>query len=127
MANTGIKRAAFRCLFIAFLQEVVSIVVGFAVGGVIASGGVMLLCHHLRCGFTVVVVPRGDAFFHHAVGGVQPPYGFRFTIKQPRRMAKRQRQPALIAALVVVKLDNLDFQPGVGGEAEPDTHFRQQA
>ncbi|GCL98647.1 hypothetical protein ExPCM15_02698 [Escherichia coli] len=101
--------------------------VGFAVGGVIAPGGVMLLCHHLRCGGAVVVVPRGDVFLHHAVCRVQPPYGFRFTIKQPRRMAKRQRQPALIAALVVVKFDNFDFQPGVGGEAEPDTHFRQQA
>ena len=77
MADTGIKRAAFRCLFIAFLQEVVSIVVGFAVGGVIAPGGVMLLCHHLRRGFTVVVVPRGDVFLHHAVCGVQPPHRFR--------------------------------------------------
>ena len=83
MADTGIKRAAFRCLFIAFLQEVVSVVVGFAVGGVIAPGGVMLLCHHLCCGGAVVVVPSGDAFFHHAVRGIQPPYRFRFTIKQP--------------------------------------------
>ncbi|GDO57364.1 Uncharacterised protein [Escherichia coli] len=77
MADTGVKRAAFRCLVIAFLQEVVSIVVGFAVGGVIAPGGVMLLCHHLRCGGAVVVVPRGDAFFHHPVRGVQSPYRFR--------------------------------------------------
>ncbi|GCM29300.1 hypothetical protein ExPUPEC79_02688 [Escherichia coli] len=123
MTDTGIKRAAFRCLFIALLQEVVGIVVGFAVSGVIAPGGVMLACGHFRRGFTVVVVPRGDTFFHHAVRGVQPPYGFRFTIKQPRRMAKRQRQPALVAALVVVKFDNFDFQPGVGGKAEPDTHL----
>ncbi|GCV09102.1 hypothetical protein HmCmsJML025_02284 [Escherichia coli] len=83
MADTGIKRAAFRCLLVAFLQEVVSVVVGFAIGGVIAPGGVMLLCHHLCCGGAVVVVPRGDVFLHHAVCRVQPPYGFRFTIKQP--------------------------------------------
>ena len=36
-------------------------------------------------------------------------------------MAKWQRQSALIAALVVVKFDNFDFQPGVGGKAGPDT------
>ncbi|GDF32979.1 hypothetical protein HmCmsJML276_00868 [Escherichia coli] len=80
MADTGIKRAAFRSLFIAFLQEVVSIVVGFAVGGVIATGGVMLLCHHLCCGGAVVVVPRGDVVLHLAECRVQPPYGFRFTL-----------------------------------------------
>ncbi|GDU51153.1 hypothetical protein ExPUPEC61_02138 [Escherichia coli] len=83
MTDTGVKRAAFRYLFIAFLQEVVGIVIGFAVGGFIAPGGVMLACGHFRRGFTVVVVPRGDAFFHHAVCGVQPPYGFRGAVVQP--------------------------------------------
>ncbi len=44
-------------------------------------------------------------------------YGYRFTIKQPSRMQKRQRQHALISALVVVQFDYFDFLPGVGGVA----------
>ncbi len=126
VADTRIECTTLRRRFVTRFQKIVSVMIGFTVGGVIPACYVKLACCHLRHRFTVVVIPRRDGPRYHAVGRVQIPHCFGSAVAHPRRVTQRQRQAALIATLVVVKLDNPDFQSGVGTEPEPDTHLRQQ-
>ncbi len=77
----------------------------------------MLLCHHLRCGGAVVVVPR-VTLFSTTLYAVFSPH----TASVSHQTALKDGEAAASARAhsrsVVIKLDNLNFQPGVGGEAE---------
>ncbi|MNJ43941.1 hypothetical protein D3C77_389700 [compost metagenome] len=102
------------------------VVVGLAVGGPGATGLVDFAVE--RGGDVAVVVGADvDVLFHHFVLSLQAPHAVLVVAVQTRLRPAWQRVDALVVALVVVKLDDVDAQAFVDGEAKPDAHLGQQA
>lgn len=130
VAQTGIKRPALRLrvalAVTARRQVVIRPVIRLTVGGDVAGRHVRALAHLLRR-VAVVVIPGEHRLLHHFMLAFQLPHRLGTAVVLAGGRHRRQNQPLLVVPLVIVKLHHVNVQPGVGGEAEPDTDLAQQA
>ncbi len=130
VTNAGIERPGLRCritvMGVSRRQVVIRPVIGLSVSGGISPGRINEGVHVFR-GLAVVVIAGADLLLHHVMMVLHLPHRVHTLRMLPGRRHRRQRQAFLIPLLAVVKLHHVDVQARVGGEAEPDTHFAQQA
>ncbi|SAP77757.1 Uncharacterised protein [Klebsiella oxytoca] len=130
VTQAGIKRPALRRrvarMAVARRQVVIPPVVRLAISGAVAPADIDAEAH-LRRRVAVVIVPGEHRLRHHAMPAFQRPHRLGTAVVLAGRRHRRQNQPLPVVPLVVVKLHHVNVQPGVGGEAEPDTHLTQQA
>ena len=98
------------------------VVVRIAVG----TGCVVDLAVELGAGVTVVVGAHADVLLDHLVAGLQRPHTVLPAAAEPGLRALWQLYVELVTALAIEKLDDVDAQAFVAGEAIPDAHLGQQ-
>ena len=123
--QAGVEVAAFTLQVFVLCQRIATygvgfgVVVGLAVGP-FGAAGLVDFAIEPGLGVTVVVGADVDVFFHHLMARLKVPDGILRAAAQAGLWVVRQFNIELVVALIVVKLDHVDAQPIIAGEAVPD-------